>query len=354
MQILYHTLHKKSTSVENICNSNKKMYQKYICSMYLKLKEKNMNNIKADAHADTIEFALDNKLKLNDKRLSFNLLGVNEFLPYIQFMACFVHDKYKGHGYNRVMNILDYYNQICAKYNNITIIKNKKDIDSILINSGLGIVLTIENGVALDKKIYNIYNLYNMGIRQMTITWDLPNELGTGNKAILDEGLTMFGKRCIEVMNKIGMIIDVSHASQNTFWDIANITTKPIMASHSNVYNLCNNRRNLKDNQIKQIANLNGIIGITYYTRFLTNATTSSVNDVVNHIEYVTNLVGINHVCLGSDFDGINRKELPQNLKSIKDIYKIEECMRLRGFSEKEIKKVMGQNLSEFIQRSIQ
>jgi len=313
-----------------------------------------MRKIIADAHSDVVEYAYDNKMDICDRRLSFNLMDVQVSTPYLQLMACFVHDKYKGKGYDRVERITEYYKGQEAKYaENITRINNSKDINKLREKGKVGVMLTVENGVAIDGNIENLYELNKHGIRMMTITWDYDNQLASGNLTNNDMGLTGFGKRCIKTMNSLNMIVDVSHASTKTFWDIINMSSKPIIASHSNVYNLCKHNRNLTDIQIKEISKLNGIIGITYYNAFLSNNKHTCINDVVNHIEYISNLVGVEHVCLGSDFDGIDKKELPDKLKGVKDIYKLKECLENRGFSKVEIEKIMGENLVSFIQSNI-
>lgn len=312
-----------------------------------------MKDIKADAHVDTIELAHDNNLKIDDKKLGFNTVDVNEYMPYLQYMACFVNDTFVNKGFERVNNILDYYDKNVKSYNKMVTIKDKEDMQKLNKENKLGVILTIENGRALDGNISNIYSLYNRGIRQMGITWNFENELGTGCLSKYDTGLTEFGKKCIETMNEINMIVDVSHTSKKTFWNITKLTSKAIMASHSNSYELCRHKRNLTDGQIKEIASLGGIIGINYCSEFLTNNKIACIKDVVNHIEYVCNLVGVNYVCLGSDFDGVSKAKLPQNLKGVKDISKLEEALEFRGFYKEEITKIMGQNLFEFTQRNL-
>ena len=313
-----------------------------------------MKIARGDLHADTIQYGLDNNLSLDDISLSFNTFDTRDYLPYIQFLACFVHDDFSKSGFSRVNKMLDYYFKEEQK-NSKTIytIKNKQDIHDIVFNNKLGTLLTVENGAALDGKAENIYKLFERCVRAMTITWNYDNELGSGNMSKIDTGLSKFGKRCIDIMNNIGMIVDVSHASRKTFWDIANITTKPIIASHSNAYAICNHNRNLTDMQIKEIANLHGIIGVTYYNKFLSNNNRTSIGDVVKQIEYISHLVGTDYVCVGSDFDGVNKKYLPENLKGVKDIYKLEDCMLMRGFTTLEIQNIMGKNMIRFLENNL-
>ena len=313
-----------------------------------------MKRIISDAHSDVISYSYDNKINICDRRLSFNFTDVKDSMPYLQLMACFVHDEYRKNGYNIVKKLMDYYTKQEEKnLENIIRINSRKDIDRVRENNKLGVLLTVENGVAIDGDIDKLYNLYKQGIKMMTITWNYDNELGCGNLTNNDLGLTSIGKKCVKVMNSINMIVDVSHASPKTFWNIMDVTSSPVIASHSNVYKLCKHSRNLTDMQIKEIAKTNGLIGITYCNKFLSNSKQTCINDVVNHIEYVANLVGIEYVCLGSDFDGIDKKYLPENLKGVKDIYKVKECLLHRGFNKNEIEKIMGENLVRFIQNNI-
>ncbi len=309
-----------------------------------------MKRLKVDSHADTIQYCYDKELGLDNINLSFNVKDVLEYLPYIQCLSCFVHDKYLNKGYERVNQILDYYNiQLLKNKDIMYTITSKNDICKVIENNMLGVILTVENGVAIDNNIDNIYNLYEKGIRMMTLTWNGDNQLGCGTITKCDNGLTSFGKTCINKMNNINMIIDISHASTKTFWDTIVISNKPIIASHSNVYTLCKHKRNLTDIQIKEIAKNNGLIGVNYCSDFLVCNKKATIQDVVNHIVYISNLIGTEYVCLGSDFDGVDKNRLPENLKGVKDITKLEECMLYNGFSKEEIQNIMGDNMKKFL-----
>lgn len=315
-----------------------------------------MSKIIADAHSDVIEYAYNNKMNIYDRRLSFNLINAKHNVPYLQLMSCFVHDKYIGNGYDRVIKLIEYYKKQEKSrrvFENIIKVNTSKDIGRVREDKKIGIVLTVENGVAIEGNIDNLYNLYENGIKMMTITWNYDNELGCGNLTQNDIGLSIVGKKCIKVMNNLNMIVDISHVSIKTFWNVLSLTSKPIVASHSNAYKLCNNTRNLTDIQIKEIAKTNGLIGITYCNKFLSHNKQTNVNDVVNHIEYMSNLIGVEYVCLGSDFDGVDKNHLPTDLKGVKDIWKLKKCLEYRGFSKIEIEKIMGENLASFIQNNI-
>jgi membrane dipeptidase len=198
-------------------------------------------------------------------------------------------------------------------------------------------------------------------------------------------GLNAFGKQVVKKMNQLGMMVDVSHVGEKTFWDVISTTTKPIIASHSSVYTLCPVFRNLKDDQIKAIAKNGGVIQVNFYSGFLDSNYFKKIevfvklhqpehdslaelkkpeyvivnyfskkykNDfenlrpplslLIDHIDYIVRLVGIDYVGLGSDFDGID--SAPKGLDGVEDYPKITEQLLKRGYSEKDIKKILGGN----------
>ncbi len=310
-----------------------------------------------DAHCDTIKEALDEKLSITDVKYAFNLRDVREKLPYIQFLASFVDPEYTNEengGFIRVNKILDKFYFEYDKYSEyITIIRKEDNLKEVVANNKLGVILTVENGSAISGNLDNIDLLYNRGIRIMSVTWNKDNELGCGAETINDTGLTTLGKKYIEKLNQKNILIDVSHLSKKGFYDVINISNKPIVATHSCANKLCKHHRNLTDEQIKEIARIKGVIGVCFYSKFLTNNIIATADDIVNHIEYIANLVGIEHVGLGSDFDGVCREDLPIDVKGVKDIDIIFNKMRKRGFSESDILKVSSSNFIRILKNNI-
>lgn len=166
-------------------------------------------------------------------------------------------------------------------------------------------------------------------------------------------GLTELGERYIEELNKRNIIIDISHASEKTFWDTVKYSKNPIIATHSCAYSVCQHNRNLKDEQIKQIAKSKGIIGICFASEFLNSKKRAGINDIIEHIKYIVNLVGIDYVGLGSDFDGVRDENMPKDLNGVKDIYKLEKALLTEGFSKEEVKKIRGENWIKFLKQNL-
>ncbi len=250
----------------------------------------------------------------------------------------------------------------------------------------------IEGGHQIEDDLTKLDILYNRGARYITLTW---NNSTSWASSAADEtnpdfrspkGLNDFGKQIVRHMNELGMLIDVSHVGEQTFWDVINTSSKPVIASHSSVYNLMPHRRNLKDDQIKAIAKNGGVIQINFYPLFIDSSAEAKLDrflavhateyeammksgmtdwiaggilclkystevhairpplsTLIDHIEYVIKLVGVDYVGLGSDFDGI--EFAPAGLDDVSCYPLITKALLERGYSKKDITKILGGNL---------
>lgn len=294
-----------------------------------------------DGHCDTLSKALDEKKGLSNNGLQFSLDKADKLGGGIQIMASFVDSKYVGSkqgGFNRCNNILDKFND------SERVVKDKDSLRSSLKSTKTKVLLSIENGAAISNNIENVCYFYDRGVRMMSITWNDDNELGSGAKTKDDKGLTDLGVEYVKRLERLGIILDVSHVSEKSFWDAISNTSKPIVASHSNVYELCKNTRNLKDKQIVAIAKSGGIIGICYYSEFLNNSKRADLADIVEHIKYIRNLVGIDYVGLGSDFDGMDANKTASGVEDMSKIGNIIKELKKQSFTDEDIGKVMWKN----------
>lgn len=297
-------------------------------------------NIYCDGHCDTLKKAFDEKKDLNNKKYDYNLEDIKMVNAIIQNLAAFVHTDFED-GFERAKNIVEYY---FSSVSDITLITNKEDLENVVSNNKIGALLSIENGKAIENNLDNIDYFYEKGIKIMGITWNDENLLGSGCCSEKDNGLTEFGKAYIKKLEEKNILIDISHTSERTFWDTIKNTNKTIIATHSNCYNICNHPRNLKDEQIKEIAKRNGIIGICFASPFLREVGIANVEDIVKHITYIINLVGEDYVGLGSDFDGLKEEKKMQDIKGIKDVKIIEDYLIKYGYSQNTVNKIMGEN----------
>jgi membrane dipeptidase len=290
---------------------------------------------------------------------------------------------------NKEMDSLD----AVVKRNPDKIVKvaNYKELLKAVKQHKIAAVFGVEGGHMIEDDLSKLDVIYNRGARYLTLTHNYAPSWATSaadeatNPNLAHKGLTDFGQQVVKRMNQLGMLIDVSHSGDQTFWDVIKLTTKPIIASHSSVYNLVPHRRNLKDDQIKAIANNGGVIQVNfnpgfidssfdkkeaaffqnhaaekdsliktgmneYYVQdFLSYKYAAEVNlirppfsMVMDHIEYIIRLVGVDYVGLGSDFDGIN--VTPLQLDDVTTYPLITKALVEKGYSKKDINKILGGN----------
>ncbi|WP_434640590.1 dipeptidase [Thermoanaerobacterium thermosaccharolyticum] len=303
-----------------------------------------------DFHCDTLYLIQkDNRdiTKKNDKG-HIDLIRLDEGMVHLQVFATFVEPEYmRKDAAAKTLKMIDKLYQLMEKTDKIKLILSGKDVEEAKSENKLGALLSIEGGEALEGDLSLLRMFYKLGVRAMTLTWSLRNDLGDGILGSSDYGLTSFGKDVIKEMNRLGMIVDVSHLNERGFWDAINICEKPLIASHSDCKALCRHPRNLSDEQIKAIADKGGVIGINFCPNFLRDDDNASIEDVLDHIEHIVNLVGINHVGFGSDFDGIEKT--PLGLDDVASFPKILDGLKKRGFSDDEINSISHDNFERII-----
>ena len=295
-----------------------------------------------DAHCDTIQKLCDSKKSLfeNDCHVMLKKMQHN---PHIQVFAAFTDSQNDIlPPFERGNELIDYYFAEIQK--NRDKVLHCTTLDEIICATKMGKIaalISIEGGETLKGDIRNLDYFYKRGVRLLTLCWNYNNEICGSIGSEENLGLSDFGKDIIARMNHLGMVVDVSHSSERTFWDVLEHTKKPVVASHSNVFSLKSHKRNLKDEQIKAIIKNNGCIGINFYSEFLCDGK-GQIADVLRHIEYILALGGENNIGFGSDFDGMSL--LPDGIDGICGIEKIIEELLKLGYSEELVKKIASDN----------
>ncbi len=290
---------------------------------------------------------------------------------------------------NRQMDSLDAV--LARNPDKIVKVANYKTLMKAIKQHKMAAMFGVEGGHMMENDLSKLDKLYQRGARYMTLTHNESPAWATSAKdeattpGLAHKGLTDFGKQVVQRMNQLGMIVDVSHVGEQTFWDVINTTSKPIIASHSSVYNLCNHRRNLKDDQIKAIAKNGGVIQVNFNPGFIdsnfmkkqdafmqrhstendsllkrgmddwhvenylfkkykeeANAIRPAFSFLIQHIEYIIHLVGVDYVGLGSDFDGITIT--PLQLDDVTTYPVITKALVDKGYNRKDINKILGGN----------
>lgn len=225
------------------------------------------------------------------------------------------------------------------------------DLERIADSGKTAILLGFEGFYGFNGEVNTIDTIYHAGFRHGMLTWNDDNEFATGSDSSFtdhDTGLTDRGVAIVKRMEELGMLIDVSHTSEQTFWDIMENTTGPIIASHSNAWSLCNCTRNLKDDQIKAIAERGGVIGMNSWRGFIKeneDEIPSNEHDLAKHARYIADLVGPEHVACGFDFcNYLTPEDVLHGLETAAETPAFLDALRGVGFSEDEIKGIAWEN----------
>ena len=245
----------------------------------------------------------------------------------------------------------------------LKVIYSSKDFYSAVDEGKLAVILGMEGLSPLGEESEGIYALYQLGFRQISLTWNEQNAFATGARGDEKRGLTELGKRAIKIIEDLGIILDVSHANDKTFWDICKVATKPIIASHSNARALCPVPRNITDEQIKAIGERGGLVGINAFNEFIhVDRDKRNVDYLINHIEHIVELIGIDHVAFGFDFFEYLEEDTSQTFiedpyrgtPGIEDISKAPNLIKKlqeRGFSKEDIGKISYKNFLNLMDR---
>ncbi|MDD3383817.1 MAG: dipeptidase [Bacilli bacterium] len=316
-----------------------------------------------DLHCDTIKRLEEEKEKgfnmnLKDNNLNVDLKKMKKSNYMLQCFAMFVPLK-EGNPFEICMKMIDrYYEEIKSNkdlilpafsYNDI-VENNKKGLMSSL--------LTIEEGGVIKGNLSFLRDFYRLGVRLITLTWNYENEIGYPNIKIEDNeipnfyepnvsgGLTEFGIEVVKEMNRLGMIIDVSHLSDKGFYDVIKYSKKPIVASHSNSRSICRVVRNMTDDMLIALAKNNGVVGINFCDFFLKDFEKnekpfSYISDIIKHIKYIKEVIGIDYIAIGTDFDGISPN---LEIKNAGEMDKLILSLKKEGFTNEEIEKISYKN----------
>lgn len=209
----------------------------------------------------------------------------------------------------------------------------------------------IENGYGIGKDLSNILKYKNMGVNYITLCHSYDNDIchSSTNTADASKGLTDFGREVVKEMNRVGMMIDLSHANESTFWDVIQLSTDPVIASHSGAKACCFHNRNLTDNQLRALAKNGGVAQVCIYKSYLNkNRNMASIDDVIRHIDHIVKVAGIDHVGIGSDFDGGGGVA---GCNGDNDMINITVKLLERGYSEEDIRKIWGGNFFRVMNR---
>ena len=237
-----------------------------------------------------------------------------------------------------------------AHPNDFLFARTADEIEAARRQGKIAALMGIEGGHAIEDSLRLLRDYYRLGVRYMTLTHTNDNSwagssgpTGSPEKQPPERGLTDFGRQVVREMNRLGMLVDVSHVSDKTFWDALQTSSAPVFASHSSCRALCDVRRNMTDEMIAALAKKGGVIQINFYCNFLTKNKPARLADVVAHIDHAVKVGGVDHVGIGSDFDGIPCA--PEGLEDVSKFPSLTRALLEKGYSAEDIRKIYGANL---------
>jgi membrane dipeptidase len=301
-----------------------------------------------DSHCDTVHYFTGEKGDYDFAKK--NTLGhldiprMEEGGIKVQFFALYIEPEYKPSGaLKRCLQLLNFYFQTTEpSQDRLETVYTFNDLERINKDGKVAAVITIEGGEALEGDIGVLRMLFRLGIRGLGLTWNQRNDIadGIGEKEA-NGGLTIFGKKVIREMNDLGMIIDLAHIAEKGFHDVLSLTDSPIIVSHANSRTLCGHPRNLTDQQLKLLQQNGGVIGLSFYPVFI-DGIEPSFEKLLDHFEHIANLIGVEHLGIGSDYDGI--QSAVEGLKDVSFLPSLTEGLLSRGFKEEDIGKILYEN----------
>ena len=304
-----------------------------------------------DLHCDTL-MKLPKTGNLDEKKNMVTLEGMKSGGVALQCFADFVPTGIFPKGFRKTLTAVMFnklyknYRRMMETHSDILFpVLTAADIDRAGVDGKIGVLLTIEDGGVLGEELDNVKKFYDKGVRLVTLTWNHPNAIGYPNSndsEIMCRGLTDFGREVVREMERLGMVVDVSHVSDGVFWNVAEIARKPFLASHSNSRTVCNHKRNMTDEMIKKLADCGGVMGLNLGPEFLAEGSEDSrVEDMVKHILHIRNIAGTDVLALGSDFDGVHGN---MDIHGPESWPKLEAALLAAGLSEDELDKIWWAN----------
>ena len=357
-----------------------------------------------DTHSDSLARTVDDgdDLGTDTGRGHMDLPRMRAGNQTAQFFAAYVHPDYleQGMAVQRVLRYTDAFRLLCERYpDQIEQARTASDVRRITGEGKLAGILCLEGGHAIMDDLAVLRELHALGIRYMTLTHNNTNNWADG---VLDEprhdGLSDYGREVVREMERVGVMVDISHVSVKTFWDAMETVTKPVIASHSSCWEICQNPRNMRDDQLRAVGKNGGVVHVNYEVTFVgqqRNVEETALNEqrdaeiadlesrfepgspdaekarkevssrysamvdglerpnyteIVDHIDRVAEVAGIDHVGLGSDFDGCR---LPTGMDDCTRVPLITEELVKREYSDADIRKILGENTLRVMEEAI-
>ncbi|MEE9219677.1 MAG: dipeptidase [Acidobacteriota bacterium] len=344
-----------------------------------------------DAHADSLGRVLDLGVDLGKRQADGHLdfRRMREGGLDAQFFSIWVDPAYGEDSLRRGLRMIDALKQQLAQHSRqAELALSAADVRRLAREGRIAALIGVEGGGLILNDLGLLRTLYDLGARYMTLTWSVSHDWADSSGGPERwHGLNDFGREVVREMNRLGMLVDISHASEETFWDVLEVSEDPVIASHSSARALCDHPRNLTDAQIRALASRGGVVLVNFYPAFLdddyrqrveeaqraakadisalgaaylddplglssaleelsvelqSDLPAPGISRIADHIQHIAKIAGVDHVGLGSDFDGVPR--LPEGMEDCSQLPLLTRELWQRGFGEQDIRKILGEN----------
>lgn len=305
-----------------------------------------------DSHCDLLsKMLLDPSIdfKCIQPEVAVNLPRLQQVNMALQFFAIYIPEKVDGMRFEPILECIDLFYQKIAAHPKIAFIQDRDDLEQAIQAKKLGALLTLEGVDGLMGSMRNLRIAYYLGVRCMGITWNYANWAADGVLEARNGGFSSKGKKFVKECNHLGILLDVSHLAEAGFWQLMELSQAPVLASHSNTFELCPHPRNLSNEQIQAIITKKGMMGLTFVPWFV-KSVNPQISDLLLHIDHVCALGGENQLGFGSDFDGI--EIFMPNLEHVGQYDNLANEL-LKKYPAILVEKLLFGNWMSFLQRSL-
>jgi membrane dipeptidase len=344
-----------------------------------------------DGHIDTAQRMLDMRTDITNRLADghVDVPRMREGGLTAAFFSIWVDARYaRGTAFQRALDLIGAVRALADTNREVELATTADEVRAAVGRGHIAALMGVEGGHAIENSLEKLDSLYRLGVRYMTLTWNNGNDwAGSSLDPERHGGLTAFGRQVVGRMNQLGMLVDVSHVSDATFRDVLATSTRPVIASHSSCRALAHHPRNLSDEQLRAVARNGGVVGINFYPVFLDehfrdqyeemrrrlkpqidsirvhhrgrageaafevdkfvgqhaeSLDVPTIDRLLDHIDHAVQIMGIDHVGLGSDFDGIS--VLPRPMKDATSLPELVRALEARGYSDSDVRKILGEN----------
>ncbi len=303
-----------------------------------------------DLHCDSIvNYRKENSDFLCDST-QFSLKELAGFKRLCQTMAVFIPDDVRDEAALQYFrDHKEYLDTLLEKQKDLAEKVNRtEDIERITNQGKCAVILAVESGAALAGSLENVDYLAECGVKMMTLVWNGVNELGSGHQT--EQGLSPFGRQAVKRMEEKGIIVDVSHLNDRGFEEVCEIAGKPFIATHSNLRSVCSHKRNLTEEQFKEMVSRGGLVGVNLYEQFLADDHNGGLDSMYRHVSRMLELGGEDVIACGSDFDGA---DIDETLDTPAKFARSAEYLLKKGITEKVIDKMFFDNALAFFKKNV-